>query len=150
MGRAQGFRQLLEAGDVRGLMRAWHRVMPDMPKPRNAEAGEITMHMARTAAESISLKARCYSHRWLCERSLPSSLPDELKPSADRLYPRVAEAVGISVNFRSPLLASAAAEVRGAMEDAVNECYADGKTQVPFVQDRMAEAKDRTLRALFG
>jgi hypothetical protein len=64
----------------------------------------VTLHHARTQAESIALKLRAWSHRWLLEHGYPSGLPDHLKPSAERIYPRVVEGVGISVNFRSPIL----------------------------------------------
>lgn len=108
------------------------------------------MHRARTEAESVSLKARAYSHRWLVERNLPSGLPDELKPKAERLYPVPAQAVGISVNFRSEWMRPAAVKVRGAMETAVGEAFADGRRDTAFVSARMAEAKDKTIKALFG
>lgn len=137
------FRQLLEAGDVDGLMKAWSRVAPHLPQPQSREQAEITMHMARTQSETIPLRHRQYSHCWLTERMLPSQLPPKDLPT-------IAEAVGISVNFGSKYLEPAAIEVRGAMEDAVNDCYANGETQVPFVRARMAEARDRTMKALFG
>lgn len=144
------FRNLLEAGDVEGLRAHWADHAPKMPQPETAEQAEIVMHRARTEAASISLRARAYSHAWLCERSLPSGLPDDLKPKAERIYPIVVEAVGISVSARSPLLRPAMLEVRGAMEDAVNDAYADGRKDPAFVKARMNEASDRTMRALFG
>lgn len=145
------FSDLLEAGDVRGLRRHWAAIAPNMPQPKNAEEAEIVMHRARTEAESVSFRHRAYSHHWLNERGLPSGLPDRLKPSAERLYPRVALGVGISVNTRNEYLKPAMLEVRGAMENAVMEADADGKLEnAAFVQKRMNEAKDRTMRALFG
>lgn len=148
---ALAFRNLLEAGDVAGLRAAWASIMPGMPQPQTHDQAEIVMHRARTEAESITIKARAYSHRWLCERDLPSGLPDRLKPSADRLYPVVKSAVGISVNARNPYLKPAMAEVRGAMESAVLEADADGLiNDTAFVTARMNEAKARSMRALFG
>lgn len=144
------FRQLLEAGDARALRRAWHKLMPTMPQPDSDEQAELTMHVARTASVMVSFKARAYSHRWLTERSMPSQLPDELRPKAERMYPVVAEGVGVSVGFVSKWMAPAALEVRGAMNDAIEECYADRRTDPAFVSSRMAEAKEKTLRALFG
>jgi hypothetical protein len=145
------FSDLLEAGDVRGLRRHWAAVAPKMPQPRNAEEAEIVMHRARTEAESVSFRHRAYSHRWLMERGLPSGLPDRLKPSAEKFYPRIAMGVGISVNTSNELLKPAMLEVRSAMEDAVREADVDGKlANAVFVQKRMNEAKDRTMRALFG
>ncbi len=144
------FRNLLEAGDVDGLRAHWADHAPKMPQPETAEQAEIVMHRARTEAASISLRARAYSHAWLCERSLPSGLPDDLKPKAERMFPIIVEAVGISVNTMNPLMRPAMLEVRGAMEDAVNDAYADGRKDPAFVTARMTEARDRTMRALFG
>ncbi len=140
---AAAFRQLLEDGDVDGIMRHLAMTASHLPQPKNREQAEIMMHVARTAADTITLPARRYSDRWLRERGLPSKLPDDLKPT-------IAEAVGISVNFRSAVLKPAALEVRGAMEHAVEDCYANGDTDVATVQRQMAEARDKTMKALVG
>jgi hypothetical protein len=147
---AAEFRQLLAAGDVDALRGAWSRVAPHLPQPETREQAEIVMHHARTATESLELRPRAYSHRWLTERLLPSGLPDRLKPSAERLYPTVAEAVGFSANFASEWMRPAAAEVEREVSSAIEECYADGATEVSFVKSRMKEAHARTMRALFG
>lgn len=145
------FRALLESGDVTGLQSAWANHYPRLPRPRTREQTEIVMHYARTEADSVSFRARAYSHAWLSERSLPSGLPDQLRASADRLYPRVAAAVGISVNAKSPELQPALDGVRVAMERAVLDAEAEGRlTDSPFVVARMGEARRRELRALFG
>ncbi len=143
------FRAALEAGDVRLVRKIWAARMPHLPRiePRDAEQ---TMHVARTASETVSFKARAYSHRWLTEREMPSQLPDKLKPSAERLYPRIATSVGISVNFRSAWMKPAAIEIRGAMEDAVSDCYANGDTAPSIVRPRIFEARDKTMKSLFG
>jgi len=137
------FRQLLEDGDAGGLWRAWGRVAPHLPQPKSLEDAEITMHMARTATRSIPVSAQLYSHRWLTERGLPSQLPGDM-------LPKIVEAVGIAVSFKSSILAPAAAELQKSMSDAVEDCYANSETAVPFVRARMGEARDRTLKALFG
>ncbi len=147
---AASFRTLLQAGDVNALRKAWTQVAPHLPQPASYEQAEIVMHHARTQAGTITLKARAWSHRWLVERDLPSGLPDDLKPQAERLYPRVAEAVGISVRTRNAYFQPAAAEAQKAMEGAVEQCYADRRTDPAFVKARMAEAKDKTYKALFG
>lgn len=108
------------------------------------------MHRARTEAESVSLDGRAYSHAWLVERSLPSGLPDHLKPRAERLYPRIVEGVGVSINFRSPILKPIAPLVERAVSDAVAEAYADGRTEPGFVRARMKEAKTRAIKHLVG
>lgn len=147
--RHDDFRAALEAGDARLVRRMWAAFMPNLPQPKPQDA-EAAMHMARTAAETVSLKARAWSHKWLSERGLPSQLPDKLKPSAERLYPRIVEGVGISVNCRNPFLKPAMAEVRRSMEDAVADSYANGDTDPVRVKARMLEARQRTMRQLFG
>lgn len=145
------FRDLLEAGDVRSLRRYWAEKAPNMPQPKNAAEAEIVMHRARTEAESVAFRHRAYSHAWLCERALPSGLPDRLKPSAEKLYPVDKLGVMISVNFKSRWMRPAAAEVRGSMENAVLEAEADGLlADAEHVRSRMFEAREKTMRALFG
>lgn len=144
------FRQLLEDGDVSALRSAWHRLMPHLPQLESADQAETAMHMARTAAESITLDKRAYSHRWLTERGHQSQLPDHLRSKAERMYPIVVEGVGIFVETRHEFLKPAMLEVRGAMEDAVNDAYAEGRTEPSFVKARMAEARAKTMKALFG
>lgn len=147
--RQDDFRAALEVGDVRLVRKMWAAFMPHLPQP-SAKDAEAAMHAARTAADTVSFKARAWSHRWLSELGLPSLLPDRLRPRAERACPRVATSVGISVNFRSPWMRPAAAEVRGAMEAAVEDCYANGDTDPAIIQRHMFAAKDRTMHALFG
>lgn len=137
------FRQLLEDGNVEGLRRYWATNARHLPQPQSHAEAEITMHVARTAAESVSLEARRYSDGWLRERGHPSQLPGELRPV-------IAEAVGISVNFRSAVLRPAAVQIRTAMEAAVEDCYANGDRDPARVKSRMAEASAREMKALFG
>lgn len=147
---ADEFRAALAAGDIAWLRRFWAEVMPDMPQPESDADAEIVMHRARTEAASLPLKARAWSHRWIEERSYPSGLPDELRPKAERIYPVKAEGVLISVNARNPYLKPAAIEIRRAMEDAVNDAYAEGRTEPAFVRQRMEEARGRAYRQLLG
>ena len=147
---ASEFRQLLESGDVEGCRRYWHTHAPNMPQLQSRAEAEAAMHMARTAAETVRIRARAYSHRWLLDRGLPSQLPDRLKPAAGRLYPAVVEAVGFSVNFRSSILAPAAAEVQSAVTAVIEDCYANGDKDPELVRARMLDTKDATIRKLFG
>lgn len=147
---AAAFRALLEEGDVDGLCSAWGKLFPGMPLPETRDQAEIVMHRARTEAESVSLKARAWSHRWLTERGLPSGLPDQLRPLAERMYPVIAQAVGISVNFSAGWMKPAAAQIERAMGDAVEEAFAEGQREPAFVSARMHEARVRTEKALFG
>lgn len=141
------FRDALESGDLPYLRRYWSEAMPGFPQPSERDA-EMVMHHARTGADSVTLKARAYSHRWLEERGFPSGLPDHLKPKAERMYPKTAGAVGISVNTSNPYLRPAVIEVRHAMENAVEDAYADGRTDPAFVSERMQEARARAWKQL--
>jgi hypothetical protein len=150
MQHSDEFRRCLEALDVAAQRKLWRHVSPHLAQPKNDAEALVTIHHARTQAASIPLKLRAYSHRWLCDHGYPSGLPDDLKPSAERIYPRVVESVGISVNFGSPVLAPVAAEVRGAMEHAVLDAYADKRTEPAFLRTRMQEARETTMRKLVG
>lgn len=147
---AAAFRALLEAGDIGALRAAWAKVAPHLPQPQTRDEAEMVMHHARTTAASISFKAAAYSHRWLTERGFPSGLPDELRPKAERMYPVIAEGVGVSLNTKNEYLKPALVEVRQSMEDAINDAYAEKRTEPGFVKQRMEEARARTWRALFG
>lgn len=142
-------RQLLIDGDLARIRRAWAELFPHLHQPANDIEAEVMLHHARTQARSVPMRLRAWSHRWLCERGYPSGLPDILRPRAERLYPVVVSAVGISVNVRSPLLAPIVAPVRRAMEAAVLEAEADGRlADSDHVKARMREARERELRGL--
>lgn len=145
------FQALLEAGDVSALRNAWAQAAPHLPQPASHNDAEFSMHYARTVSQKITFPKRAYSHAWLSERSLPSGLPDHLRPKAERMYPRVTAAVGISVETNNVHLKPIVGEVRTAMEHAVLEADADGKLlDSEFVKLRMKEAKRATYRQLLG
>ena len=114
---------------------------PHLPQPKNNDEALATMHYARTQAASIPLRLRCYSHAWLCERGLPSGLPDWWKPKASRLYPHEVKAVGISVLAMSEASKPRARAIEKAMSNAVLECCADGVTDIARIRSRMNEAR---------
>jgi hypothetical protein len=140
---AAAFRRCLIDLDIVGIREMWARISPHLPQPKNDHEALVTLHYARTQARSISDRLRCYSHAWLCERSLPSGLPDRLKAKADRLYPREVKAVGVAVKAMSSSNEAYARAVERAMSDAVIECYADGVTDVDVIKTRMAAARAR-------
>jgi hypothetical protein len=120
-------------------------------RPQSRGDVEIAMHYQRTVSTTVGFKFRAYSHRWLTERGIPSMLPDELKPRAERMYPMIVSGVGIAVKAKNPLFQPIADEVRKAMEIAVREADADQRlTDVPFVRQRMREARERTYKELTG
>lgn len=144
------FRRCLVDLDVAGVRALWRRVAPHLAQPLNDDEALATLHRARSEAASIGLKLRAYSHRWLLDHGYPSGLPDELKPKAERMYPRIVDAVGISVRASSPELLPLAMEVEQAMSDAVAEAYADGRKDPAFVKERMFGARTIVRRKLLG
>lgn len=150
MQHANEFRRCLVELDVAGIRRLWAFVSPHLPQPESDKDALISLHMARTQSSLVELKLRAYSHRWLLDTGYPSGLPDELKPKAERLYPKLVGAVGIAVRASSEFMRPVAAEVQKAMSDAVAEAYADGREDPAFVQERMFEARSRVRRKLLG
>lgn len=151
MAARDDFRAALMDGDVRLLRRIWARAMPHLPQPKDAADAEVCLHVARTATKSIPLKLRAYSHRWLVERELPSQLPDELKPEAERLYPKIAASVGYGWNSNSTILKPAKPIIERAVGDRIEELAADGQLgNIQLVRDEMRITKDKTLKSLFG
>lgn len=126
-------RRLLEACDGKALLRAWKGLFPNSPPPVDAVE---TLHVARTAAESLPMTARLYSHQWLTERGKPSLLPDDMKPI------QAVTAIGVK---------SACPEVRVAIHDvmrnALLDAEADGETDV-VIRGRMQEARMKERRSL--
>jgi hypothetical protein len=148
---AAEFRRCLEQLDVVAARRIWAEAQPHLPQPKTDAEAEMVLHYARTQSDSMQLKLRAWSHRWLLERGLPSGLPDRLRPSAERIYPRVVSAVGIALGATSELARAVRPHVMGAMQDAVRECYADGhQGDHALVRARILEAKASATRKLLG
>ncbi len=146
---ASDLRALLEAGDVEQCRAHFAAHAPHLPQAETREQAEIVMHTARTMTQGLTLRARAWSHRWLCERGLPSSLPDDLKPKAERIYPRVVEGVLISVLNRRGM-EEAKPLVEADIAEVVADAYARGKTDPAYISGLMADAKERSMRSLFG
>lgn len=134
--------------DIAQARKLWAHVNPHLPALGDDKQASIVLHHARTQAGNVPLKLRAYSHRWLVDGGYPSGLPDTLKPRAERMYPRFASTVGISVGSPFPAVVTA---VSGAMEGAVLEAEADGKLEDSrFVKARMMEARAYQHKKLFG
>lgn len=142
---AAAFRRALADVDLAGVRAAWAHVDPGLPSARTDDELRVVIHLARTEASFLPDRARVYSHRWLTERGLRSLLPDHMRASADRLYPVVVDAVGISVRCPIPAVRDG---IGGAMRDAVLDCYANGDTEPAFVKGRMLEARAVERRGL--
>jgi hypothetical protein len=91
LAHAAEFRRCLAELDVRGMMRLWKHVAPHLDQPSNERETLLTLHMARTGAESLPLSMRRYSDSWLRERyngGCGSMLPMELRLSKRWWRPR--------------------------------------------------------------
>ena len=151
MDSARAVRQCLEELDVQAIRSLWHLIAPNAPQPENDRDALIALHMARTKTKTLTPRQRYYSHRWLLNHNQLSMLPDEEKPPAERMYPQVVSSVGISVGSGSDLITPAIPIILGAMENAVHEAYADGRRDdIPFLKQRMNEARATAVRKLFG
>lgn len=135
--------------DISGIRRLWHHISPNIP-PMNDDKTFVAIHMARTQTASLPISSRAFSHRWLCDNGFQSYLPDDLKPKAERLYPKIVTSVGISVNFKSAILKPAAKIIERAMCDAVEDAYAEKKTDADYLRRVMSDARDRATIKLFG
>jgi len=144
MAYADAMRRCLVDLDVPGIRALWKLVSPHLPQMSDDQT-LVALHMARTAAESVPFRVRAYSHKWLLERGHKSQLPDRLKPRAERIYPRVVGAVGISANSKHLIVKQS---VQGAMERAVLDCYANGDEDPSIVKPRMMDARAKELRGL--
>lgn len=141
------FRNAMEDGDHERLRRLWSHAFPSMPQPAEGFESLASMHMARAQAESVTPAKRYYSHSWLLDHDLPSRLPDELRPAAERAYPRVARCVGISVNMKSDMLRPVKGAIVAAMTEEVEDAAARGELgDSALVRGRMMGAYDRTKR----
>lgn len=147
---AAEFRRCLTDLDVVQMRKLWQHVAPDMPQPASDREVLATLHSARTRSESITFALRAYSHRWLTDQELPSGLPDNLRPPAERLYPKTVGAVGLSVNFSSAWLKPAGEIISRAMRDAIMHEYSFDRVPDPVVVKRaMFAARDSVTKGLF-
>ena len=66
------------------------------------------------------------------------------------MFPQIVEGVGIAVGGMSALTKAIAPLVRGAMSDAVADCYANGDRAPEVVKPQMSAARKKSLRQLIG
>jgi len=151
MHHADEFARCLVTCDVAGIRRLFKHVRPDLPQPKTDHEALMAIHHARTQAATFNFRLRAYSHAWLLDHGYPSGLPDGLKPKAERLYPRVQEAVGIACKGNSEIGRAIAPIVQRAMSDVVMDIYATNRSPDPaLVKLRMMEARTMTVKKLIG
>jgi hypothetical protein len=94
----------------------------------------------------IPPRQRYYSHCWLVERNLPSHLPDHMKRSAERMYPKKVKAVMIAAKGNAG--PEACGSIVRAMSVKVDEMYADGDDDAEIVTPQMQRARMIERRGL--
>jgi len=141
-------RECLEEVDALTAVRLWGHLFPGLPQMRDPAEAIVAVHMARTAAVSVALHKRLYSHAWLVERGYPSQLPADLRPPAERNRPRIVQAVGIAVMSRSrrPDRVEEAAAMERVMADAAGDMILAGITDPARVSAHMWQARDAWLK----
>lgn len=139
------FRSILIEADAAKARAAWSTIAPHLPQPATDADALVSLHMARTQTQVVPPRLRYYSHRWLTERGLPSQLPDHMRAPAERMYPRKVDAVGVAVRSAVPVVRDA---ITGAMNYAVEDCYANGDRDPLIVKPQMMEARARERRGL--
>lgn len=140
-------RQCLIQCDVNAARKLWHHIAPKAPAPKTDTEALATIHYARTLCATINLRLRSYSHHWLIDHGLPSGLPDDLQKKADRLYPHIADAVGVACHSSFP---EAAKFIQSAMNEAVEDCYADNHREPGYVKPRMMDKRVQAKKTLHG
>lgn len=119
--------------DVGAAMRLWKHIGPNMPQPENEYQAYIMIHYARTHMRKMPNHYRFYSHCWLRDEGLPSALPDNMKPKAERLYPVGVRAVGVASTKIGGEKTPFNDAIQKVMVDAVLETYADGHQDQPHI-----------------
>jgi hypothetical protein len=137
-------RRALEEHDVITCCKLWQIVAPRMPQPKTDAESYFIMHHACTQADNVSLRSRAYSHRWLLDHGYPSGLPDELKPKAERMFPKIVDAIGIACGGPPGTTAKPwHTEIREAMEHVVLDHYADGIKDPKIIKPRMLAVRKK-------
>lgn len=145
MGHEVQMRRCLEALDIEGIKKLWAHLAPHMVTGSTDHDILMSLHMARTQAKSIALKLRAYSHRWLLDNGYPSALPEDLKPKAEQMFPKIVTMTGISVNSKYQIVQD---EIGGAMHEVAGNCYADGNEDQAYIKRHMLDARLRARKRL--
>jgi hypothetical protein len=145
-------RRCLEECDIVAIRKLWKHIAPHLHQPITDHEAEITIHRARTEMPSMQFRLRAYSHRWLVDSGYPSALPDDLRPRAERMYPKVVEGVGIAVKSCSVLLRPFVPMIRQSMSDAVMDIYSNDRGHVDpsIVKERIAEIRKSMIKKLLS
>lgn len=144
------FQRALRERDVPLLRRASAALFPEFPLPESEEEAIAQMHIARTMQSWMTLEERAYSHHWLVDRGLPTMLPPELRPGADRYRPEISKSVGVSHATGKEWLKDASPLIVQAMTRTVenNQDLIDKDPEL--LKDKILYARSDEFRRLFG
>lgn len=152
MQHSDAMRAALEEVDVARVRRLHAAEFPHLPPLGSDEQVTVSIHMARTSSTSVDFRSRAWSHRWLTERGYPSQLPDADRPKAERIYPTVATATGVSINVKSKWLLPLRSVVQAAVEEVILDEYSGRVERIDHdkLRGRIIESKDATMRRELG
>lgn len=140
---AEELRRCLVDCDIVAIRELWTHISPHLPPPADDGEALIQIHLARTATERIPFRFRAYSHKWLTERKIHSLLPDELRPRAERMYPRIVSAVGVCVATIGNKKTDYHHHVSTALCEVVENFYADGIEDPVVISAAMKKVHDK-------
>lgn len=148
---ASAFRRCLDDLDTATARKLWAETHPHLAQPQDDYEMLVTLHNARTQSASVPADKRLYSHRWLTERGLASSLPEDMKPRPERVELRYVDSVCIGIvsepgSFLAPIWGA----VQKRMEARVAEVQADGEADPERIKALMLAARDDEIKRLVG
>ena len=147
MGVASAFRDVLDTGDAARYRLIWGDVYPSLPQLKDIDEARLSLHQARTSAESVRLEKRLYSHSWLRERGFQSGLPVELRPEGEQVEHRIISAIGVAVTSMSssPTRRLEAKEIERIMANAGADLIRAGIFDKELTAKHMWQAREAYL-----
>lgn len=143
-------RSALERIDIDAIRRLWAHVAPHLPQPKGDYGVQVMIHSARTQCRSIAFRYRAYSHQWLLANGLPSPLPDQERPRAERRDFQFAVGVGIAIKATTPLGRAVKPAVVRACGARAAELVGNGVLDSTVLSREIQKTRARTLKALIG
>ena len=147
MSVAAAFRDVLDTGDAARYRFIWGEVYPSLPQLKDIDEARLSLHQARTNAESVRLEKRLYSHSWLRERGYQSGLPVCFRPEGEQVEQRIISAVGVAVTCLSdsPTRRLEAKEIERIMGEAGAELIRAGIFDKELTAKHMWQAREAYL-----
>lgn len=130
--------EILRTLNVKAARAAFRKIAPHLPQPKDDVETLVSIHMARTKAECVPLVDRWYSYDWLVDKGYPAE-PPEYVPL------RKVTGVAYTVLTGEPEVKEA---ITGAVNAAIEDCYANGDRDPLIVKPQMMAARARERRGL--